>query len=88
MSIPGIVAWESDNCGLAFEIVWHERMSMPNTIIMKSFIEDYLQDPGQAIADAVSASKSLGWSDNIDEDLIYAQIASGEFRLYEDIVIS
>ena len=58
------------------------------TILMKSFIEDYPQNPGQAIADAVLASKSLGWSDNIDEDLIYAQIASGEFRLYEDIVVS
>ena len=55
---------------------------------MKTFIEDYLQNPGQAIASAVVASESLGWSDNIDEDLIYAQIASGEFRLYEDIVVS
>ena len=55
---------------------------------MKSFIEDYLQNPGQAIADAAVLSKNLGWSDNVDEDLIYAQLASPEFRLYEDIVIS
>ena len=55
---------------------------------MKSFIEDYLLNPSQAIADAALASRSLDWSDNIDEDLIYAQIASGEFRLYEDIVMS
>jgi hypothetical protein len=58
------------------------------TILMRTFIEDYLQNHGQAIADALIASKSLGWSDNIDEELIYAQIASGEFRLYEDIVVS
>ena len=55
---------------------------------MKTFIEDYLHNPGKAIASAVVASKSLGWPDNIDEDLIYAQIASAEFRLYEDIVVS
>ena len=55
---------------------------------MKSFIEDYLQNPAQAVADAVIASKSLGWSDNIDENLIYAQISTAEFRLYEDIVVS
>lgn len=55
---------------------------------MKSFIEDYLQNPCQAVADAAVLSKRLEWSENIDEDLIYAQIASGEFRLYEDIVVS
>ena len=55
---------------------------------MKSFIEDYLLNPAQAIAEAAVVSKRLDWSDNIDEDLIYAQIASPEFRLYEDIVIS
>ena len=55
---------------------------------MKSFIEDYLQNPGQAIAEAALVSKSLDWSNTIDEDLIYAQIASAEFRLYENIVIS
>ena len=58
------------------------------TILMKSFIENYLQNPGQAVADAAMMSQRLDWSDNIDEDLIYAQIASGEFRLYEDIVMS
>ena len=55
---------------------------------MKTFIEDYLQNPGQAIAQAALVTKSLDWSDNIDEELICTQIASGEFRLYEDIVVS
>ncbi len=55
---------------------------------MKSFIEDYLSNPGQAIAEAVISSQDLNWSDNIDEELIYSQLASPEFRLYEDIVVS
>ena len=55
---------------------------------MKSFIEDYLLNPSQAIAGAALASRSLDWSDNIDEDVIYAQLASPEFHLYEDIVVS
>ena len=55
---------------------------------MKSFIEDYLQNPGQAIAEAAILSNHMNWSNDIDEDVIYAQIASPEFRLYEDIVVS
>ena len=55
---------------------------------MKSFIEDYLQNPGQAIAEAAISSKFMAWSDNVDENVIYAQLASPEFRLYEDIVVS
>ena len=55
---------------------------------MKSFIEDYLQNPGQAIADAAITSRNLNWSDDICDDLIYAQLASPEFRLYEDIIVS
>ena len=55
---------------------------------MKSFIEDYLQNPGQAIAEAVILSNQMNWSNDVDEDMIYAQLASPEFRLYEDIVVS
>ena len=57
------------------------------TILMKSFIEDYLQNPSQAIADARQNSDGASWYDNIDEDMIYAQIASPEFRLYEAMVL-
>ena len=55
---------------------------------MKSFIEDYLQNPSQAIADARQNSDAASWYDNIDEDMIYAQIASPEFRLYEAMIFS
>ena len=53
---------------------------------MKSFIEDYLQDPSKAISEARMCTE-LSWYDNIDEDMIYAQIASPEFRLYEAMVL-
>lgn len=54
---------------------------------MRTFIEDYLQDPAQAIAKA-QQTISDSWYDNIDEDMIYAQINSPEFCLYETIVFS
>ena len=50
---------------------------------MKTFIEDYLLDPSQAIANARSINS---WADSIDDNIIYEQLASGEFRLYEEIV--
>ena len=58
------------------------------TILMRSFIEAYLLDPTQAIADACQTAQTDSWSDNIDEDMIYAQIASPEFRLYEEMVFA
>ena len=55
---------------------------------MRSFIEDYLLDPTHAIANARESVPAESWSDNIDEDMIYAQISSPEFRLYEAMVFS
>ena len=54
---------------------------------MKTFIEDYLANPSAAIAKAAD-SMSGKWYDNIDDDLIYSQIASPEFRLYENIIFT
>ncbi len=54
------------------------------TILMRTFIEDYLLNPTQAIANARQSAQT----DNIDEDMIYAQIASGEFRLYEAMIFT
>lgn len=69
--------------------LWHEKITnAKTTIIMKSFIEDYLADPSQAIADARRSAETETWYDNIDEELIYSQIASPEFRLYEAMVLS
>lgn len=53
---------------------------------MCTFIEDYLQSPALAIQNAQKQSKSL--LEGIDEDIIYSQIDSSEFRLYETIVLS
>lgn len=50
---------------------------------MKTFIENYLLDPSQAIANARGIDS---WADSIDDNMIYEQLASGEFRLYEEIV--
>ena len=55
---------------------------------MRTFIEDYLLDPAQAIADARNSAQTASWYDNIDEDMIYAELASPEFRLYEAIIFS
>ena len=55
---------------------------------MKSFIEDYLQNPAQAIADARQTADTESWYENIDENMIYEQIASPEFRLYEAMIFA
>lgn len=54
---------------------------------MKTFFEDYLHNPAQAIEKA-RQTISDSWYDNIDEDTIYAQIASPEFRLYEAMIFA
>ena len=53
---------------------------------MKTFIEDYLQNPSQAISNAQSSS-SATWTDNIDDEVIYSQIASPEFALYQAMTL-
>ena len=55
---------------------------------MKSFIDNYLQDPTQAIAAARQTTTTESWYDNIDEEMIYAQIASPEFKLYEAMIFA
>ena len=53
---------------------------------MCTFIEDYLQNPSEAIASAVSKAGNIRWADSIDEDQIYQQIGTGSFRLYEELL--
>lgn len=55
---------------------------------MNSFIEDYLQSPTSAIASARERSKDLSWASDIDEEMIYETLSSGQFRLYEAIIFS
>jgi hypothetical protein len=54
---------------------------------MKSFIEDYLDNPTTAIARAAE-SMTGKWYDNVDEEQIYAQLSTPQYRLYESIVLS
>ena len=53
---------------------------------MRNFIEDYLNSPTDAIASASEVSAILEWAGNIDEEHIYEQISSPEFRLYEEMI--
>ena len=53
---------------------------------MRTFIEQYLQNPSDAIALAQGRVNSTDWMDSIDDEMIYSQLATPEFRLYEEIV--
>ncbi len=53
---------------------------------MRTFIQTYLQNPSQAIADARINAYDKFWVDQFDEDKIYAELSSPEFRLYEEII--
>lgn len=53
---------------------------------MGTFIEDYLNDPESAISSAQRQIAETNWYDNIDDEVIYTQLASGEFHLYEEII--
>ena len=55
---------------------------------MRNFIEDYLNDPSGAVSAAVNESSFVNFGKDFDEDSIYEQISSGEFRLYEEILFS
>lgn len=51
---------------------------------MCTFIEDYLKSPSDAIGKAMTEQKKR--LADVDDELIYSQIASPEFRLYVEIV--
>ena len=53
---------------------------------MCTFIEDYLQNPSEAIASAAGRAGNIRWADSVDEDQIYQQIGTGSFRLYEELL--
>ena len=54
---------------------------------MKTFIEEYLQNPSQAIANAQKSTSAASWANDIDDDAIYSQIASPEFSLYQAMTL-
>lgn len=54
---------------------------------MSNFIEDYLVDPSQAVSAARQSAYTRFWYDEFDEEKIYEEIASPEFRLYEEMIM-
>jgi hypothetical protein len=54
---------------------------------MRSFIQDYLQDPSQAVAALKNQNSFEDWSQCVDEDSIYAAISTPEFHLYQEIIL-
>ena len=54
---------------------------------MCTFIEDYLSNPSQAIINARPDVESRFGDIEYDNDHIYSQISSPEFRLYEEIAL-
>jgi hypothetical protein len=53
-----------------------------------NFIEDYLQNPSQAVANArLSAEERFG-AISCPDDVVYSQLSSPEYRLYEQITLS
>ena len=55
---------------------------------MSNFIEDYLQNPSQAISTARERADRKFRFDSFDQQQIYNEIASPEFHLYEARVMS
>lgn len=55
---------------------------------MRNFIEDYLNNPTLAVAAAVDSLTDIDRFADIDEESVYKQIATPEFRLYEEIILS
>ena len=55
---------------------------------MSNFIEDYLQNPSQAISSARERADRRLKFDSLDQQRIYQEIASPEFHLYEAMVMS
>ncbi len=54
---------------------------------MRTFIYDYLQNPAQAIADARQRACYKFVDEDFQEDKIYEELSSPEFRLYEEVVL-
>lgn len=56
-------------------------------MIMSNFTEDYLGNQPLALAAMIKEAKRKNWYGLIDDEMIYRQMASPEFRLYEEVVL-
>lgn len=55
---------------------------------MTTFIEDYLVNPSEAITNARISADYRFSELECQDDMIYTQLSSPEFRLYEEIMLS
>lgn len=53
---------------------------------MRTFIDDYLDSPEEAVRNAQAVQGNR--FDSIDDEQVYAQISSGEFKLYLAMILS
>jgi hypothetical protein len=53
-----------------------------------NFIEEYLQNPSQAVANARMSSEERFSGIDCPDDVVYFQLSSPEYRLYEQITLS
>lgn len=53
---------------------------------MRTFIDDYLDSPEEAVRNAQAVQGNR--FDSIDDEQVYAQISSGEFKLYLAMIFS
>ena len=58
------------------------------TIDMGTFIEEYLKDPSRAISSALEQLAETNRFEQVDDESIYSELATGQFRLYEEIILS
>ena len=63
-------------------------MSNLITIDMGTFIEEYLKDPTLAISSALEQLTEMNRFEQVDDESIYSELATGQFRLYEEIILS
>ena len=63
-------------------------MSNLITIGMGTFIEEYLKDPTLAISSALEQLTETNRFEQVDDESIYSELATGQFRLYEEIIRS
>ena len=54
---------------------------------MDDFIKTYLEDKDLALSSAISQADNLGRCDSVDEEMIYKQLSSPEFNLYQEIIL-
>ena len=55
---------------------------------MCNFVKDYPQNPTQTILSAKALADQKFDNVDIDEEMIWSQLDSPDFRLYEEIVLS